>query len=234
MTTPACNPSRPDPNLCPPTVLRDISTAKTPGDLAPPGVNQSWGPGMRQPPIKPWIDEFRVIEPKGFSGTPPQPPIQWNFADLVKNATPDVQKQLRDLYAELAKLLQPKMVVTPHGKYVVDTLPPDMVIRNIVYNLQQSKVSPENFYSELIAKLKGEIERLKNQRTKKEEENLDKALERVEEQRRREAELWERLDRWKSTQVPRGWIWLPRLVELPGPPFAIPPWRWALPKPVPA
>ena len=60
----------------------------------------------------------------------------------------------------------------------------------------------------------------------------DEVLRRVEEQRRREGELWEQLDRWKSTQVPRGWIWLPRLVELPGPPFAIPPWRWALPKPI--
>jgi hypothetical protein len=157
-------------------------------------------------------------------------PPQWSFADLFKNAPPDVQKQLMDLSAELVKMLQPRTVVTSQGTYVVDTVPPDVVIGNILYNLQQSNISPENLYSELIAKLRGEVERLKEQRTKEEEKNLDKAFERVEEQRRREAELGERLDQLKSM---RGGQWrVPVLFELPESPFAISPWRWASPKPI--
>jgi hypothetical protein len=213
----------------------------------------SWGvvPNtMRPNETKPIVDDaFKALVDKTISQAPPPKvpnevnwrligdvakptpePTQWSFADLVKNAPPDVQKQLIDLSAELAKWLQPRTVVTPQGTYVVDTVPPDVVIRNILYNLQQSNISPENLYSELIAKLKGEIEQLKEQRAKEEEKNLDKAFERVEEQRRREAELGERLDRLKSM---RGGQWrVPALIELPESPFAISPWRWAAPKPI--
>jgi hypothetical protein len=51
------------------------------------------------------------------------------------------------------------------------------------------------------------------------EKNLDKALERLEERRRREAELFERLDQLKARRLA-----LPRLVELPAP-FPLPPPR---------
>jgi len=53
--------------------------------------------------------------------------------------------------------------------------------------------------------------------TKRLEEELFK---RVEQLRQREAELFERLDQLKST-----WSAVPRLIELPEPPLAIPPWR---------
>lgn len=56
---------------------------------------------------------------------------------------------------------------------------------------------------------------------------LDETFKRLEEQRRREAELFERLDWLKSTRPA-----VPRLIELPEPPLAISPWRWALPKPI--
>jgi len=117
-----------------------------------------------------------------------------------------------------------------------------VVIRRIVDDLlKQSNVSPENFYSELAAKLREEVERLKRQWIKEEEKNLDKAFERVEEQRRREAELGERLDQLKSMRMwtaprlieiapeplPR-----PRLIELPEPIWPAW-WRWlGLPKPI--
>ncbi len=74
------------------------------------------------------------------------------------------------------------------------------------------------------------------------EDDLEKALKRLEEQKRREAELFERLDRWR----------VPRLSELPEPPIRLPElrlhrlsetpelppweWRWAfkpIPKPLP-
>ncbi len=71
------------------------------------------------------------------------------------------------------------------------------------------------------------------------EDDLEKALKRLEELRQREAELFERLDRWR----------VPRLSELPVPPIRLPelrlsetpelpPWerRWAfkpIPKPLP-
>ncbi len=71
------------------------------------------------------------------------------------------------------------------------------------------------------------------------EDDLEKALKRLEEQKRRETELFERLDRWR----------VPRLSELPVPPIRLPElrlsetpelppweWRWAfkpIPKPLP-
>ncbi len=64
------------------------------------------------------------------------------------------------------------------------------------------------------------------------EEDLENVLKRLEEQRRREAELFERLDQLKSIWA--DWRRVPRLVELPEMPWAIPPWRWALPiRPIP-
>jgi hypothetical protein len=59
------------------------------------------------------------------------------------------------------------------------------------------------------------------------EEALDEANKRLEEQRRREAELFERLAQLKSIRLA-----VPRLIELPEPPLAISPWRWALPRPI--
>ena len=64
-------------------------------------------------------------------------------------------------------------------------------------------------------------------RRKNPEEALGEAIKRLEEQRRREAELFERLDQLKAT-----WPAMPRLIELPESPLAISPWRWALPKPI--
>jgi len=60
------------------------------------------------------------------------------------------------------------------------------------------------------------------------EEALGEAIKRLEEQRRREAELFERLDQLKSTRPA-----VPRLIELPEPPLAIPPWRWIPIRPFP-
>ena len=65
-------------------------------------------------------------------------------------------------------------------------------------------------------------------RRKNPEEALGEAIERLEEQRRREAELFERLDQLKSTRPA-----VPRLIELPEPPLAIPPWRWIPIRPFP-
>jgi hypothetical protein len=92
------------------------------------------------------------------------------------------------------------------------------------------KLREENLLKEVSKLLQGAGTSSPQLRTKKEEENLDKAFERVEEQRRREAELGERLDRLKSM---RGGQWrVPALIELPESPFAISPWRWAAPKPI--
>jgi hypothetical protein len=68
------------------------------------------------------------------------------------------------------------------------------------------------------------------------EEALDEATKKLEEQRRREAELFERLDQLKSTRPA-----VPRLIELPEPPLAISPrqwvplnpmWRWVMLEPI--
>jgi len=60
------------------------------------------------------------------------------------------------------------------------------------------------------------------------EEKIDEAFKRLEEQRRREAELFERLDQLKSIRLA-----VPRLAELPEPPLAISPWQWVfVPRPI--
>jgi hypothetical protein len=186
--------------------------------IPPPGVQQSG-----------WVQQTgRTLNSNELFKKPPTPQL---FGELMKNATPDQRKQLTDLYAELVKALQPRTVATRHGTYVVDTAPPEVVLRNIVTELKNKNVSPENFYSELISKLKETINRLNEQRTKEMEENLNRAFESVEKQRRGEAELGGRLDRLKSTQVGGQWG-VPRLAESTESPLAIPPWRWASPRPV--
>jgi adenylate kinase family enzyme len=153
-----------------------------------------------------------------------------NLGELLKNMSQDQQKQLTDLYAELVKALQPRKVVTRQGTYVVDTVPPEVVLGNILNELKEKNVPPENFYSELVSKLNETIMRINEQRAKEEEEQLNTALESVEEQRQREAELGERLDQLKTMWI-RQWR-VPRLIELPESPFAIPPWQGASPKPI--
>ncbi len=64
------------------------------------------------------------------------------------------------------------------------------------------------------------------------EDDLEKALKRLEELRQRETKLFEQFER----RMRIDWWKVPRLRELLEPPFAISPWQWAfkpIPKPLP-
>ena len=78
-------------------------------------------------------------------------------------------------------------------------------------------------------------------RQKNPEEALDEATKRLEEQRQREEELFRRVEHLRQREAElferlnqlSTWLAVPRLIELPEPPQAIPPWRWVvMPEPI--
>lgn len=202
MTTPACSPEFPW--ACPPDIREQMLRAAR--------VDE-W---MRQGESAAWFDEWK----KTRNLQPPQLPqlsASW-INEAVKKAEPGFKPL--DLPGDAVPRFRDSDVILPN----------DEMGEKEKKLMELYKLREENLLKEVSKLLQGAGTSSPQLRTKKEEENLDKAFERVEEQRRREAELGERLDRLKSM---RGGQWrVPALIELPESPFAISPWRWAAPKPI--
>jgi len=120
------------------------------------------------------------------------------------------------------------------GEVVVDPIkpPPPSFVGEVV--VDPIKPPPPSFVGEVVVDPikplpppdSPNAENLKEQSAKEE-----KALERIERLRQRQAELGEQLSKLKSTWIAQRVI--PKIPPwVPESPSAIPPWAWALPKPI--
>jgi len=196
MTTPACSPEFPW--ACPPGIREQMERAASVDEKA------------RQRESGAWFDEWKKRRDKPFPALtsledqPLRPNVR--VVDKVDNFFDSRLFQVNDVVDKVdnffdSRLFQvndvatvPKVVIDPAPDRLRDdvaTPPPG------VETSWGPGVSPPW--------------------QKNPEEALDEAVKRLEEQRRREAELFERLDQLKST-----WPAVPRLFELPG--------LWVIPK----
>jgi len=181
--------------------------------------------GLRLRESDVWFDEWKRTRPP----QPSQSPAISQKEELVKKVDtyfrpPDLKLETRELSVNLGNYVATPPPVVEQSWRIGELLPrqknplDEVFRRKIVDDVATPPPGVEVSWGPGVSP----------PWQKNPEEALGEAIKRLEEQRRREAELFERLDQLKSTRPA-----VPRLIELPEPPQAIPPWRWVvMPEPI--
>jgi len=233
MTTPACSPE--SPWRCPPGIRERI--------LRETQIDE----GLRLRESDVWFDEWKRTRPP----QPPQSPAISQKEELVKKVDtyfrpPDLKLETRELPVNLGNYADTPPPVVEQSWRIGELLPrqknpldevfrrkfvDDVITGDKIRVIDPASDRIRKFVDDVITPPPGvEVSwrpGVSPPWQKNPEEALGEAIKRLEEQRRREAELFERLDQLKSTRSA-----VPRLIELPESPLAIPPWRRVTPIPI--
>jgi len=252
MTTPACSPE--SPWRCPPgireRILRETQIDEglrlRESDVwfdewkrtRPPQPSQSPAISQREELVKKVDTYFRPPDLKletrelsvnlsNYVATPPPVVEQsWRIVELLPRQKNPLDEVFRRKFVDDVIIGDKIRVIDPASDRI------RKFVDNVIKKNPLDEVFRRKFVDDVITPPPGvEVSwrpGVSPPRQKNPEEALGEAVKRLEEQRRREAGLFERLDQLKST-----WSAVPRLIELPEPPLAIPPWRWVPIRPFP-